>query len=71
MKFLEKFMVLLINFYQYFSRWTIPHCRFYPSCSEYTKQALLKYGLAKGLLLGISRISRCHPYHAGGYDPLI
>jgi hypothetical protein len=50
-----------------------PHgyCRFYPNCSEYTKQALIKYGLAKGLWLGLKRIGRCHPWHQPQTDQLI
>lgn len=46
------------------------HCKFYPTCSEYMKQALEKYGVFKGLLLGIWRIIRCNPFAKGGYDPL-
>ena len=46
------------------------HCKFYPTCSEYTKQAIEKYGAGKGLLLGIYRIARCNPFSKGGYDPL-
>ncbi|MBI4836860.1 MAG: membrane protein insertion efficiency factor YidD [Candidatus Portnoybacteria bacterium] len=45
-------------------------CRFYPSCSEYTCRAIEKYGVGKGAWLGIKRILRCHPWNAGGYDPL-
>jgi putative membrane protein insertion efficiency factor len=45
-------------------------CRFYPTCSEYSKQVLLKYGIIKGLLLSIKRISKCHPFNDGGYDPV-
>lgn len=45
-------------------------CRFTPSCSEYTYQAVKKYGAAKGLLIGLKRIIRCHPWDKGGYDPL-
>ena len=45
-------------------------CRFYPTCSEYTKQAIIKYGLFKGLKLGVKRICKCHPWHEGGYDPV-
>jgi putative membrane protein insertion efficiency factor len=45
-------------------------CRFYPTCSEYIKQAIQKYGTLKGILLGIRRILKCNPFSKGGYDPL-
>lgn len=45
-------------------------CRFTPSCSEYTIQALERFGAAKGLLLGIKRFSRCHPWGRWGFDPV-
>ena len=45
-------------------------CKFYPTCSEYTKQAIKKYGTVKWLYLGIKRILRCNPFSKGGYDPL-
>ena len=47
-----------------------PACRFYPSCSEYTAQAIQKYGFGKGVYLGVRRLLRCHPFHPGGFDPL-
>lgn len=47
------------------------NCRFEPTCSRYTEQALLRYGVAKGLYLGLRRILRCHPLSPGGYDPLV
>ena len=47
-----------------------PHtCRFYPSCSQYAIDALNKYGVLKGFLAAVKRISKCHPWHSGGFDP--
>ncbi|RPJ73059.1 MAG: membrane protein insertion efficiency factor YidD [Desulfobacteraceae bacterium] len=47
-----------------------PACRFYPSCSEYALQAISRHGPARGVLLGLKRVLRCHPFHAGGIDPV-
>jgi len=67
----RRIMVGLIRFYQMtISRALPPSCRFYPSCSEYTLQAITKYGVFKGGWLGVKRISRCHPLNPGGYDPV-
>ncbi len=46
------------------------HCKYYPTCSEYTKQAILKYGAGKGVMKGMKRILKCNPFSKGGYDPL-
>lgn len=66
----KKFALILIKIYQQFSKYTPRICRFYPTCSEYTKQAIIKYGFLKGCALGILRIGKCHPLHEGGFDPV-
>jgi putative membrane protein insertion efficiency factor len=45
-------------------------CRFHPTCSEYTRQAVEVHGSIKGMWMGLRRLARCHPFHAGGYDPV-
>lgn len=62
---------IAIRLYQ----WTIspilgPNCRYLPSCSEYTLEAVERHGAAAGLWLGLRRLLRCHPWAAGGYDPV-
>lgn len=71
---MKKILLKFINFYQknisvWFQSKNI-NCKFYPTCSEYTKQAIIKYGAFKGSILGIYRILRCNPFSKGGYDPL-
>lgn len=48
----------------------VQRCRFFPSCSDYAMQALRQYGLGFGIMLSLKRIGRCHPFCAGGYDPV-
>lgn len=67
---LKMMIIKLINLYQKFSALKPPVCRFYPTCSQYMKEAIQKYGLCKGMWLGIKRICRCHPLNPGGYDPV-
>ncbi|MDA8259583.1 MAG: membrane protein insertion efficiency factor YidD [Betaproteobacteria bacterium] len=63
--------VLLIRAYQLaVSPWLGNRCRFHPSCSEYSMEALRRHGLLRGLWLGARRVGRCHPWHPGGYDPV-
>ena len=67
----QKISIGLIRFYQrYISPLTGPTCRFHPTCSHYTLQAIEKYGTLKGGWLGLRRILRCHPFHPGGHDPV-
>ena len=68
---MKRIVIFLIELYQKkISKYTKRNCRFYPTCAEYSKQASLKYGFLKGVLLSIKRISKCHPFNPGGYDPL-
>lgn len=63
--------VVLIRFYQLcISPFTPASCRFTPTCSQYTLEALKKHGLFKGGWLGIKRIASCHPWGKSGYDPV-
>ncbi len=52
------------------SPWVPASCRFTPTCSEYARQSLLKHGIAAGIRLALRRLSRCHPFGSGGYDPV-
>lgn len=71
LKIPSKIEVKLINIYQrYISSGLGNHCKFYPTCSEYTKQAVDKYGIIKGNILGLFRIIRCNPFSHGGIDYL-
>ncbi|HHW71406.1 MAG TPA: membrane protein insertion efficiency factor YidD [Clostridiales bacterium] len=68
---MKKILICLIEFYQKAISPSLPRrCRFYPTCSQYAKEAIDKYGPLKGSYLAIRRISKCHPFNPGGYDPL-
>ena len=64
-------LLLLIRFYQRaLSPMMGSNCRFYPSCSHYTYEAVERYGAAQGGWMGLRRIFRCHPWNPGGFDPV-
>jgi putative membrane protein insertion efficiency factor len=64
--------IALVRAYQVcISPFLLPCCRFYPSCSEYAIDAVNRYGPMKGSYLALRRLLRCHPWHRGGYDPVI
>jgi len=67
---LKKIFIYLIRGYQKATFFLRPSCRFYPSCSNYSIEAIEKYGAFKGGWLTLKRISRCHPFKEGGYDPV-
>ncbi|MEO7253818.1 MAG: membrane protein insertion efficiency factor YidD [Casimicrobium sp.] len=61
----------LIKAYQYGIRPMLgQRCRFFPSCSEYTADAIGEYGVIRGSTMGAMRLAKCHPWHEGGYDPV-
>jgi putative membrane protein insertion efficiency factor len=68
---MKRVALFLIRLYQNtISRALPPSCRFTPSCSHYTYEAIEKYGFARGGWLGAKRLARCHPLNPGGYDPV-
>ncbi|MEK6570559.1 MAG: membrane protein insertion efficiency factor YidD [Bacteroidota bacterium] len=69
---MKSIVVLAIRLYRLFISPLLPAntCRFYPTCSEYSLEAFRKHRFMKGLLLSVKRLSRCHPFNPGGYDPV-
>lgn len=71
---MKKILIEIIKWYQKNISSYLDHknikCKYYPTCSEYTKQAIEKYGACKGTWIGFKRILRCNPFSKGGYDPL-
>jgi len=63
-------VAVLSAYKRYISPYLPPACRFYPTCSEYAKEAVEKYGVLKGALLSVWRVLRCNPFNKGGYDPV-
>lgn len=68
---IKRFLLLLVRGYQYLiSPLFPPCCRFTPTCSAYALEAIEKHGVLRGSFLSFRRILRCHPFSAGGYDPV-
>ena len=68
---MRKLIVAILRFYKVMISPFLPSaCRYYPSCSEYMRQAVEKHGVARGGWMGIKRVLRCHPFHSGGLDPV-
>ncbi|MFH1238488.1 MAG: membrane protein insertion efficiency factor YidD [bacterium] len=67
---MKRVIVFFIGLYQRLPKFRLPVCRFYPSCSEYSKEAIEKYGPGKGAVLSLKRLLKCQPFHPGGYDPI-
>jgi putative membrane protein insertion efficiency factor len=64
-------LLALLRAYQYAIRPLLgANCRFYPSCSDYAREAIERHGAGKGSWLTARRLARCHPYHPGGFDPV-
>lgn len=68
---MKQIIISTFRFYQkYISPLSPPSCRFYPTCSHYGVEAVQKHGAVKGSILTVKRISKCHPFHEGGVDPV-
>ncbi len=69
---IRRLLLFLIRIYQVMlSPLKVSSCRFYPTCSQYLHDAIRLYGSVTGTVMGMKRLARCHPFHPGGYDPVV
>ena len=68
---MQRIVIVALETYKLFVSPLLPSaCRYYPTCSEYMRDAVSKHGVLKGTWMGMKRLGRCHPFHEGGYDPV-
>jgi uncharacterized protein len=68
---MQRILIFVLKGYKILISPLLPSaCRFYPTCSEYMRDAVAKHGAARGIWMGLKRLGRCHPFHEGGYDPV-
>lgn len=68
---MQTVLIVILKGYKLFISPLLPSaCRFYPTCSEYMMEAVARHGATRGVWMGVKRLGRCHPFHAGGYDPV-
>ena len=69
-RILVRLFVQAISLYRFLRPNRLPVCKYYPTCSQYAEEAVVRYGVIKGGWLALKRLLRCHPFHKGGYDPV-
>jgi len=68
---IDRLLIAALDLYKRFVSPLLPSaCRFHPTCSVYMKDSIARHGAARGVWMGVRRIGRCHPFHAGGFDPV-